>query len=113
MKILVSNDDDHLRNHGFLLTPQGWRLAPAYDLNPIPYGHGLRLNISETSNELDLGLARSVAPHFRLKPDQATAIITEVLTAVRTWPQEAETYQLNREEQQRMGRAFAVAALSV
>ncbi|MFD2719644.1 type II toxin-antitoxin system HipA family toxin [Hymenobacter monticola] len=107
--ICISNTDDHLRNHGFLLTPQGWRLAPAYDLNPIPYGHGLRLNISETSNELDLELACSVAPHFRLKPAQATALLTEVLAAVRTWPQEAETHQLSREEQQRMSRAFAAA----
>lgn len=108
--ICISNTDDHLRNHGFLLTPEGWRLAPAYDLNPIPYGHGLRLNISDTSNALDLDLARSVAPHFRLKPAQAATIINEVLTAVRTWPQEAEAQQVGREEQQRMGRAFAAAA---
>jgi len=106
----ISNTDDHLRNHGFLLMSQGWRLAPAYDLNPIPYGHGLRLNVSETSNALDLDLARSVAPYFRLKPDQADTILAQVLGAVRTWPQEAEAHQVSREEQQRMSRAFAVAA---
>lgn len=64
--ICVCNTDDHLRNHGFLLTPRGWRLSPAFDLNPIRYGQGLTRNISETDNALDLGLAREVAPYFRL-----------------------------------------------
>lgn len=105
--ICISNTDDHLRNHGFLLTPGGWHLAPAYDLNPIPYGQGLRLNISETSNALDLDLARDVAPHFRLKPAQAEAVLNQVVTAVRSWPALADACHLSREEQGTMSRAFA------
>ena len=108
--ICISNTDDHLRNHGFLLTPDGWRLAPAYDLNPIPHGQGLRLNISEHDNALDLALARQVAPHFRLTPAQAGAIVDHVVAAVRSWPQVAEPYGLGREEQRRIGRAFAATA---
>ncbi len=48
--IAVKNTDDHLRNHGFLLTNDGWRLSPAYDVNPVYFGTGLTLNISETDN---------------------------------------------------------------
>lgn len=54
--IAVSNCDDYLRNYGFLLTPQGWRLSPAYDMNPDEYGIGLKLNISENDNSLDFDL---------------------------------------------------------
>src|SRR6202008_2380916 len=66
--LLVSNTDDHLRNHGFLLEPgQGWRLAPAFDMNPVATGRALRLNVSEVDNQCDLELARAVAGQFRLK----------------------------------------------
>ena len=62
--ICVSNTDDHLRNHGFLLTEKGWGLSPAYDINPVETGMGLKLNISEDDNALDLDLVLSVAPYF-------------------------------------------------
>ena len=51
--------------------PQGWVLAPAYDMNPSPYGDGLTLNISESDNAQDLGLVYDVAPFFRVKPARA------------------------------------------
>ena len=69
--IAVSNCDDHLRNHGFLLTPKGWTLSPAYDINPDEHGIGLKLNISEDDNSLDFELALSVAAYFGL--DNATS----------------------------------------
>ncbi len=53
--ICVSNTDDHLRNHGFLLTEGGWILSPAYDMNPVETGSGLSLNISETDNSQEIG----------------------------------------------------------
>lgn len=57
----VSNTDDHLRNHGFILTPnQGWRLSPAFDINPTPDGHGLDLNIDEENNVLSFDLCMEV-----------------------------------------------------
>lgn len=104
--ICVANTDDHLRNHGFLLTAQGWRLSPAYDLNPIPYGRGLTLNISETDNALELRLALEVAPFFRLLPQRADAVIAKVRRAVRNWRTVAMHYQVTREEQELMANAF-------
>lgn len=83
--ILVSNTDDHLRNHGFLLTPTGWRLSPAYDMNPNESGHGLTLNITDTANDLDIALAMEVAAHFKLKPPEATRILTEMTGTLRQW----------------------------
>ena len=71
--ILVSNTDDHLRNHGFILVPgAGWLLSEAYDMNPVPFADGLKLNITEADNALDLELAREVAGYFRVRSDDAT-----------------------------------------
>ena len=71
LNIVISNTDDHLRNHGFLLMPQGWRLSPAYDVNPNPNGGGLSLNISMDDNSLDFELALSVAAQFHVKISHA------------------------------------------
>ncbi len=69
--ICVSNTDDHLRNHGFLLQARGWTLSPAYDINPVATGNGLSLNISRDDNSQDLDLARSIAPIFRVGNQQS------------------------------------------
>jgi len=63
--ICVSNTDDHLRNHGFILTREGWILSPAFDINPVETGSGLKLNISETDNALDLRLPLEVHEYSR------------------------------------------------
>jgi serine/threonine-protein kinase HipA len=106
----VSNIDDHLRNHGFLLEPAGWSLAPAYDLNLVASAGGLTLNVSETDNAQDLGLARDVSRLFRIRAQRSEEIIDEVVAAVRTWRAEAKKNGLSREEQERMEAAFQVAA---
>jgi len=106
----ISHVDDHLRNHGFLLAGDGWRLAPAYDVNPIPTGHGHVLNIDLHSNAQDLGLARDVAAWFRVDGRRSEAIVGEVLTAVRRWRDVATGLGLSRDEQRRMEPAFRVAA---
>ena len=64
--IAVSNTDDHLRNHGFILTSKGWKLSPAYDINPSIDKDGLALNIDMDNNALDLEQAKSVGEYFRL-----------------------------------------------
>lgn len=102
----IKNVDDHLRNHGFLLTPKGWTLSPAYDINPVYYGTGLTLNISETDNSLDFGLARSVAPYFRLKDAQAVAIIEQVRNIRKSWSDLASSLGISRSEQEMMEPAF-------
>ena len=104
--ICVSNTDDHLRNHGFLLTQNGWRLSPVYDVNPNPKGTGLKLNISAHDNSLDLNLAVENAPFFRLTNDRAIAIIQNTVSAVSKWKLLAAKYKLSRDEQDRMSSAF-------
>ena len=104
--ICISNTDDHLRNHGFLLEPSGWSLAPAYDMNPNHHGAGLRLNISETDNTQDLELAREVAPYFRVKDGRAKEIIDLLVGVVAHWRDVAAAHGISRDEQERMARAF-------
>jgi serine/threonine-protein kinase HipA len=104
--ICVSNSDDHLRNHGFLLTPQGWMLSPAFDINPIPKSTGLSLNISEQSNELDLGLAKEVAKKFRVDKEKREAIINRVTNAISHWKEVAGKVGIARGEIFSMERAF-------
>lgn len=104
--ICVSNTDDHLRNHGFLLQPTGWSLAPAYDMNPDPFGSGLKLNISETDNSQDLELARQVARYFRIKDGTASEIINTVLKAVDQWHKVSIKFGLSKTERDLMASAF-------
>ncbi len=104
--ICVKNTDDHLRNHGFLLTEKGWRLSPAYDINPNEFGTGLSLNISEKDNALDLDLALSVAEYFRVDKPKATEIINTVKGAVRDWRKVAQELGLSKSEQDKISTAF-------
>lgn len=104
--IAISNCDDHLRNHGFLLTEKGWRLSPAYDLNPSCYGGGLSLNITESDNSQDMDLAREVAPFFGVPEKEAETIIGEVRDAVSGWRSVAGKLGISRSEQEKMAEAF-------
>ena len=104
--IAVSNTDDHLRNHGFILEPGGWRLSPAFDINPVPQGAGLSLAIDEDDNSLDFGLALRVAPFFRLSPNESRAIVDSVLASVSPWRERARAFGIARGEQERMAGAF-------
>ena len=104
--ICVSNTDDHLRNHGFLLTSNGWILSPAYDINPNPKGAGLKLNISVHDNSLDLNVATEVSHFFRLTNAKAESIIQNTIKAVSNWTQIAFKYKISRSEQDRMSGAF-------
>jgi len=106
--IAVSNTDDHLRNHGFLLTDKGWKLSPAYDLNPTVGKQGLHLNITETSNALDYELAFDVIGFFRLTHEEATQIYDEVLVAVKQWQAVANRLGISRNEQLLKREAFNV-----
>ena len=104
--ICVTNTDDHLRNHGFLLTNDGWILSPAYDINPVENGTGLKLNISDEDNSLDLNLAMEVSEFFRLSEKRATEIIEEVLNAIAGWKVVAIKYGISRAEQELKAIAF-------
>ncbi|VWM09829.1 type II toxin-antitoxin system HipA family toxin [Burkholderia lata] len=108
--LLVSNTDDHLRNHGFILVPgAGWRLSAAYDMNPVPVADGLKLNITEADNALNLELAREVSQYFRLSLKDADEIIDDFRGTVRQWKTLAARLALPAREQDRMARAFHLA----
>lgn len=104
--ICVSNTDDHLRNHGFILTKKGLRLSPAFDINPNPNGYGLNLNIDEYSNALDTDLTFKVAPYFRLNDEEAREIISEIKTYVSQWNTVADSLGISKKEREQMAPAF-------
>lgn len=106
--ISISNTDDHLRNHGFLLTDKGWTLSPAYDINPVPTGTGLSLNISTTDNALSIDLALEVAEYFRVSDQMATGIISVIQSEVSKWESIAEKVGIPKAERNAMARAFKV-----
>jgi len=101
LNICLKNTDDHLRNHGFLLTDSGWTLSPLYDINPFPTGTALTLNISEDDNSLDLDLAMEVIQYFRLKPAAASSIITDIRSSVSQWQTIAKKKGISTLEQTR------------
>ena len=104
--IFVSNTDDHLRNHGFILTEKGWILSPAFDLNPDEDGTGLSLNISLDDNSLNLEVALGVIDYFRLEEVKALKIIKDVKISVSRWRSIANRYQLSKTEQDVMSHVF-------
>ncbi len=108
--ILVSNTDDHLRNHGFLLAPLGWRLSPAYDMNPNEMGTGLTLNISENSNEQDIALALETAHLYQLKSDRAESILKEMRREISNWRVLAKKFGIGNSEIEQTKRAFRLVS---
>ncbi len=104
--ICISNTDDHLRNHGFILVEDGWILSPAYDVNPDETGSGLSLNISTDDNSLELDLALETAEYFRLSNEKAKKIITQTKLAVQHWHILAKKYGIPAEEQELVSAAF-------
>ena len=108
--ILISNVDDHLRNHGFLWAgTKGWALSPAYDLNPTPIDLKPRIlatNISLDEGTCSIDLALSQAELFGLKLKAARELVMEVGNAVATWRTIASRLRVSREEQDRMSSAF-------
>lgn len=107
--IAVSNVDDHLRNHGFLWSKEGWILSPAYDINPVETGTGLHLNISDVDNAQNWDLLRETAPFFRIEAERAEKIIVEVKTAVQGWEKEAKAIGIPKFERDLKANAFRMA----
>ena len=108
--VLVSNTDDHLRNHGFLYVDhEGWRLSPAYDLNPTPVD--VRPRILHTSINLDdpaasIDYALETAEYYGLEPADVKSIVLEVAHAVSGWREEAVRLGIAEHEINRMASAF-------
>ncbi|RLA41579.1 MAG: type II toxin-antitoxin system HipA family toxin [Gammaproteobacteria bacterium] len=108
--VLISNTDDHLRNHGFLYSGNdGWRLSPAYDLNPVPIDlkpRFLSTAIDLVDTEASIDLALTVAPYFGLDADGARAIATDVARTVSEWRRVATNLGLSKAAIGRMASAF-------
>jgi serine/threonine-protein kinase HipA len=110
LNVLISNTDDHLRNHGFLYKgPGGWHLSPAYDMNPVPVDVKPRLlstaiDLDDPSASIDLALAN--AEYFGLKDKDARNIAAGIAAVVSGWRKVAESIGLNRTEVDRMASAF-------
>lgn len=104
--VAISNTDDHLRNHGFLLTKNGWKLSPAFDINPNENGVGLSLNISEDDNSLDFDLCMSVTGYFRWQKKEAGHFINQTKKIVGQWKKRADYLNISRSEQSIMESAF-------
>ncbi|MGB3131897.1 MAG: HipA domain-containing protein, partial [Saprospiraceae bacterium] len=104
--IAISNTDDHLRNHGFMLTNKGWILSPAFDINPSIDKNGLALNIDTHNNTLDFELAKSMGDYFQLNNAEMKHIIENAKTVISKWKKAAEMIGISRSEQELMSVAF-------
>lgn len=103
----ITNTDDHLRNHAFILESGGWVLSPLYDVNPVPYGDELSLNVDEEDNSININLAVQTAARFGISETQAQHYASEILEIVRdNWSKIAANYGLTRRQIEEMRPAF-------
>ena len=112
--ILASNTDDHVRNHAFLYDGNGWRLSPAYDLNPVPIDvrprvHALAIDEDDPTASIDR--ARSIARSFGLTAAASRSVISDTVRSVRRWRTVAQAMGLSKSQIERMSSAFEHADL--
>jgi serine/threonine-protein kinase HipA len=105
--VAIGNRDDHLRNHGFLLTPTGWRLAPAFDLNPNTDRADHVLNIDESDNRPNLATVIETSEWYVGSKDRGRAIVAEVLNETRHWRRDAQALKIARADIELTAAAFA------
>ncbi len=105
----VSNTDDHFRNHGFLLSKEGWELSPLYDVNPDIYGEYLSLNVDTDNSEIDFDLCIKAASYYGITEKQAICEVEKIESAVKdNWMKLAKEYKISRNEIERMNPAFKI-----
>lgn len=105
--MLVSNTDDHLRNHGFILDDNGWRLSPLYDVNPVSKGEFLSLNVTENDSRIDLNLALDTAKYYGVSNQKAKIYINDAIKLVSdNWEKIAKQYGISRSSIEDMRPAF-------
>ena len=103
----VTNTDDHLRNHAFIFSKNGWKLSPLYDVNPVPYGDELSLLVDDNDNSISAQLAINTADRFGISKDNAEKLAAEIMTTVRdNWERLAREYGLSRGQTEYMRPAF-------
>jgi serine/threonine-protein kinase HipA len=104
--VAIGNRDDHLRNHGFILTPTGWRLAPAFDLNPNTDRADHVLNIDESDNRPNLATVIETSEWYVGSKDRGRAIVEQVLHETRRWRQAAQALKIARADIELTATAF-------
>ena len=95
--IAIGNSDDHFRNHGFLLTPRGCTLSPAYDMNPTLSKYQSLL-INASTNEANLQILIESSEEYMIAPDEARIIIEEVIKGVSKWQSIAVSLGITKRE---------------
>ena len=104
----VTNTDDHLRNHAFIFTDKGWVLSPLYDVNPVPYGDELSLNVDNEDNSISIELAVQTSVKFGISKPDAETYAEDILKIVRdNWEKSAIEYGLSRRKIEEMRPAFS------
>ena len=104
----VSNTDDHLRNHAFILTKNGWVLSPIYDVNPVPYGEDLAINVNETESTVSIKFAIDTAGYFGIDENIAKDTAEKIVSIVRSnWEKSAKEYGISRGKIEDMRPAFS------
>ncbi len=106
----VSNTDDHLRNHAFILSQNGWRISPLYDVNPVPYGEELSLNVNESDNRINAELAIDTAERFGIGKNEAAKTAAEIIKTVESnWRRIASDSGITRVQIESMRPAFGLS----
>ena len=108
--VAVGNRDDHLRNHGFVLATQGWRLAPAFDVNPNLDKGDHVLSLDDADNRPSLSTVASTAGFYRLDAARAAAVVEEVATVVDGWRRRAAKAGIARADIEVTAGAFSAHA---
>ena len=103
----VSNTDDHFRNHGFILSKEGWELSPLYDVNPDIYGEYLSLNVDMNNSSIDFDLAIESSIYYGIEKNKARQEVIKISKIVKeNWQILAKKYGINRNEIERMSSIF-------
>ncbi len=103
--ICIGNSDDHFRNHGFLLTPKGWTLSPAYDMNPTSNEYQSLL-INHATNKADLSILLDSCESYMINKELANQIVSEVVMAIKYWKELAIKLGIASREMNLFGATF-------
>ena len=106
--VLAGNRDDHPRNHGFLRTPAGWRLAPAFDMNPAREMREHATAVGGRVSDIGVDGLLAVRSHFGLVTEAARTIVGEVVDVLRAWREVARDTGISRAEQDRVGSVITL-----
>ena len=106
--VAMANRDDHLRNHGFIRTPFGWRLSPAYDMNPSIKKEEHVLGIDEGLHEPSLESVVETAVDYRLQDEEASSLMDQVLAVVSTWKVHAKSLGISAADVHEMESLFII-----